>query len=300
MKHALNFDWQFVPDYSEEYLNRLPNSSQTINIPHTVKEVPYNYFDETSYQKKCTYQKVFDINESVFNKIIKLVFDGFMLKAKVYLNDNYLGEYVSGYIKVEIDITQYVKQSGNKLIVVLDSKEDKSIPPFGYAVDYLTFGGIYREVSVEVHPNTYLENIFVKADMDGNVNVSYDKVGGDAIIQHELYFKDELITTSNTDSFKINNPKLWDINNPNLYTLVTTIQSSLGNEQYKTRFGFRNAIFKPDGFYLNNQKIKLRGLNRHQSYPFVGYAMPKSAQEEDADILKYQVGVNQYQPNGYH
>ena len=57
MKQALNFGWQFLPDYKEEYLNNLPNSSQTINIPHCAKEVPYNYFNEKDYQFKSIYQK---------------------------------------------------------------------------------------------------------------------------------------------------------------------------------------------------------------------------------------------------
>ena len=292
MKQAINFDWKFAGDYKEDYLNKLPDSSAQINIPHCAKEVPYNYFNEKDYQIVSTYEKYFDIDEDITNKVIKIIFDGFMLKAKIYLNNQYLGEYVSGYVKVEIDITEYAKQKGNRLVVVLDSKEDPLIPPFGYAVDYLTFSGIYREVSVEVHPKTYLENIFVKSDTDGNINVSYSKVGGEAKVSHKLFFGEKLITEQETDAFKVINPKLWNLDEPNLYVLQTTIQSDDGIETYKTRFGFRTAVFKKDGFYLNGKKIKLVGLNRHQSYPFVGYAVPKSMQEEDANILKYQLGLN--------
>ena len=142
MKHAINFGWQFVNDYKEEYLNKLPNSSQTIDIPHCVKEVPYNYFDEHDYQIVSTYEKLFDIEENIQNKIVQLVFDGYMLKARIYLNGHDLGEHISGWVQVKLDVTEYVKQKGNRLIVVLDSREDKLIPPFGYAVDYLTYSGI--------------------------------------------------------------------------------------------------------------------------------------------------------------
>ena len=54
----------------------------------------------------------------------------------------------------------------------------------------------------------------------------------------------------------------------------------------ETKFGFREAVFKSDGFYLNGAKFKLRGLNRHQSFPYVGYAMPESMQKFDVEILK--------------
>ena len=196
MKQALNFAWEFIQDYKDEYLNKFPNSSQTINIPHCAREVPYNYFDENDYQIISTYQKYFDVDENIENKIVKLIFDGFMLKARIYLNGHDLGEHISGYVKVELDVTKYIKQKDNKLIVVLDSREDKLIPPFGYAVDYLTFSGIYREVSLEIHPKTYLENIFVKSDVNGNIEVRYDKVGGKAKIQHEVIFGNEVIQKS--------------------------------------------------------------------------------------------------------
>lgn len=292
MKQAINFNWSFVDNYKDEYLNKLPNSSQQINIPHCAKEVPYNYFNEKDYQFISTYEKIFDVEEDINNKVVKLVFDGFMLKARIYLNGHDLGEHISGWVKVELDVSEFIKQKNNRLLVVLDSSEDSLIPPFGYAVDYLTFSGIYREVSIEVNSKTYLENIFVKSDMDGNVNVEYEVKNGPAKISHKLIFEDEVVLESDSDSFKLDNPKLWDINEPNLYTLLTLVESDNGKEEYRTRFGFRSAIFKPDGFYLNNKKIKLIGLNRHQGYPFVGYAMPKSIQEDDAELLKYKIGVN--------
>ena len=293
MKHGINYGWQFVADYKEEYLNKLPNSSQTIDIPHCAKEVPYNYFNEQDYQFISTYQKLFDIEENISNKKVVLVFDGFMLKARIYLNGHDLGEHISGWVQVKLDVTDIVKQKDNRLVVVLDSKEDKLIPPFGYAVDYLTFSGIYREVSYEVHPKTYLENIFVKSDISGNVKVEYDKVGDAEIkVSHKLLLNSEIAWESEVDEFKVENPSLWDLDQPNLYTLVTKLESKDGEEEYRTRFGFRKAEFRPDGFYLNNKKVKLIGLNRHQGYPFVGFAMPKAMQEDDADLLKFKTGIN--------
>ena len=300
MKHAINFGWQFIDDYKEEYLNKLPNSSQTIDIPHCAKEVPYNYFNEQDYQFISTYQKLFDIEENISDKKIILVFDGFMLKARIYLNGKDLGEHISGWVQVKLDVTDIVKQKGNRLVVVLDSREDKLIPPFGYAVDYLTFSGIYREVSYEVHPKTYIENIFVKSDISGNVKIEYDKVGDSEIkVSHKLLLDNEIAWESEVDEFKVENPSLWDLDEPNLYTLVTKIESKDGEEEYRTRFGFRKAEFRPDGFYLNNKKVKLIGLNRHQGYPFVGFAMPKAMQEEDADLLKFKTGINVVRQSHY-
>lgn len=105
----------------------------------------------------------------------------------------------------------------------------------------------------------------------------------------------------------------WDVDSPNLYDLrfyitewtvvVETewlnasdknawIEATLMTECYSHAIGFRTQKFTTEGFFLNEKKVTLRGLNRHQSYPYVGYAMPKRAQRDDADLLKYELGLN--------
>ena len=81
---------------------------------------------------------------------------------------------------------------------------------------------------------------------------------------------------------------LWDLATPRLYSL----QLTLGADSLTTSFGFRTAEFTPDGFRLNGKPLKIRGLNRHQSFPYVGYAMGRAAQERDAEILKRELHVN--------
>ena len=144
MKQSINFNWKFIPNYQENYLKALPKEAEIINLPHNAVEVPYNYFDEKSYQIISTYEKCFDVDNFDPKRKYLIRFDGFMVKAKIYFNDSYLGEFVSAYIPVEIDVTSLIKEKNNRLLVVLDGKEDKDTPPFGFAVDYLTFSGIYR------------------------------------------------------------------------------------------------------------------------------------------------------------
>lgn len=128
---------------------------------------------------------------------------------------------------------------------------------------------------------------------------SYQKKVNDISLEAELIDKEGTIIKSikvtNVSDDKINISEkvkdimLWDIDNPNLYTLnVRLIKNQVTLDCLTETFGFRIAEFKTDGFYLNNKKIKLRGLNRHQSFCNVGYAMPKSMQEKDAEILKYE------------
>ena len=299
MKQSLNFGWSFVDHFKEEYLKSLPKEKIEVDIPHNPVNVPYNYFNELDYQKVFTYEKVFDVEDDIENKVFILRFAGYMLLAKIYLNDEYLGEHASGYVPVELDVTKYLKKKGNRLVVILDSHENENYPPFGYAVDYLTFAGIYREVSLFSHPRTYLTNIYISTKVDGSISLKYDQVGDSNIkLSNTLFYKGSVVTEFDGTEYRLQEPKLWTLDKPRLYELKTVLTSKDGTEEYWTRFGFREAIFKPDGFYLNGQKVKIVGLNRHQGYPIVGYAMPESMQKEDADILK-EIGLNTVRTSHY-
>ena len=292
MRQPLNFGWSFIDDYKEDYLEKLPENKTTIDIPHSAIKVPYNYFNELDYQHLFTYEKIFDLEEQLHNRIHILHFAGLMVKAHIYLNGIDLGIHYSGYVPIDIDVTSAIKQKNNRLLVIVDGSEDENCPPFGYAVDYLTFAGIYREVEIVSHLNTYIKDIYAHSDLEGNFEIKYEKVGNDEIkVKHSLFFDGEQITDFDENKGKIIDPVLWDLDSPKLYTLRTFVELNNEKEEYITRFGIREAIFKPDGFYLNGKKTKLVGLNRHQGYPIVGYAMPESMQKEDADLLK-DIGLN--------
>ena len=293
MKVSLNFSWKFIPNFKNEYLTKLPENAIDVDLPHNAFEIPYNYFSEKDYQNVVTYEKVFDVSKLNKDRRYFIRFDGLMVKAHLYLNDQDLGEHISTYLPFEVEITNYVKAKGNRLVVVLDSHEDQDIPPFGFVLDYITFSGIYREVYLVDEPKTYLRNIYTHGDSKGNLDIIYDKIGEENVeVSHRLYFGDKLVKEANTDKFNVEKAELWDIDNPNLYTLRTTIVVGNEIETYKTRFGFRDVEFTNHGFYLNGRKVKLVGLNRHQGYPYMGYAASKSLQEDDANLLKNEIGVN--------
>ena len=89
----------------------------------------------------------------------------------------------------------------------------------------------------------------------------------------------------------------WDLDRPALYTLRATLLD--GGDVQQTTFGFRTAQFRADGFYLNGRKVFLRGLNRHQSWPYVGYAVPEALQREDARILKHELACTAVRTSHY-
>ena len=291
MKQSLNFGWSFTKD----------NKKQEVNIPHNAVEVPYNYFSEKIYQGVFKYEKDFDVEGFNPQRVYVLDFEGFMFKAEISLNGNKLGTFTSGYLPVKIDVSKYIKEKGNHLEVLLDSKEDIDYPPFGFALDYLTFSGIYREVYLESHLKTYLSDIYAHGDMDGNLDILYEVNGEEEYkIEFAVFDKNSKeIATFSEKNHKFEGIELWVLDNPTLYELHTYVTVKGEVEEYVTKFGFRDAKLTNTGFYLNGKKVKLVGLNRHQGYPYMGYAASKSLQEDDALLLKNKLGVNVVRTSHY-
>lgn len=313
----LNFGWKYSDSFSDKMLlkNFYDKELQTVDLPHTNKELPYNYFDEKSYQFISCYRKHFRLNDfsKSDGKRVLLHFEGAANYSIVYVNGKKAGEHKGGYTPFAFDITDLISTRDNVIAVCLDSTERNDIPPFGNVIDYLCYGGIYREVWLEIVDNIYIENLFIKTPevlsnkklMDIDVTFSQKTSG---LLSLELWDNEKQIASKSCqfDAKKLNikwrveNVKLWDIDNPNLYTLRV-----IYNKDEKCEFfGFRTAKFTKQGFFLNGKHIKLIGLNRHQSYPYVGYAMPKSAQEADADLVKFELGCNfvrtSHYPNSIH
>lgn len=95
--------------------------------------------------------------------------------------------------------------------------------------------------------------------------------------------------------------ELWSIEQPQLYRMVVQLNNEkrAAEDRRWTTFGFREARFKDDGFYLNGKRVQLMGLNRHQTFPFIGAAAPARLQRKDAEILKYECGVNMVRTSHY-
>ena len=283
-----------------------------VNIPHTNKMLPASSFDEKEYMFVSAYRKHFRLPAALKGQRIFVDFGGVMTAARVFINGKDLGEYKGGYTPFSFELTKDINWTGdNVLAVECDSTERKDIPPFGGLIDYLTFGGIYRDVHIRAVPTTFIENVFAKPinvlsnDRKLNVKVYFDgKIEGPhSVIVSLLDGPNGIASETTTDVSGVSEHvasieplkeiKLWDIENPHLYTIrVMLTRAGTTLDHYETRVGFREAKFTPEGFFLNGKHLKLRGLNRHQTYPFVGQAMPWRVQKHDAWVLKKELHCN--------
>lgn len=300
MDIPFNNAWLFTEDFDKGF-----DKAVCVRLPHSVKEIPYNYADPKCYQLLCGYQKEFDIEESLRGKKILLKFGGAAHEASVYCNGNFVIKHSCGYTAFTADLSDYIEYGGkNTVTVKLDTRESLNIPPFGFVIDYLCYGGLYREATLQIREPSYINDVLIENIGTSSVNLKIKCSGNIKKIRSDIVDAcgNIVVSASGCDpTIRVENPKLWSLVEPTLYTARVSLISEGGIviDEVKKRFGFRSAEFKNDGFYLNGEKIKLRGLNRHQSYAYVGYAMPRSMQYLDADILKNELQVNAVRTSHY-
>jgi beta-galactosidase len=317
----INRNWRYSKLVAENSHTRDFDDSayERVVIPHTNVKLPWHGFDEKTYEFISSYRRRFRLPASAKGKHVFVDFEGAMTASTVWINGNRLGEYKGGYTPFSFDLTPHVDFDGeNVLVVDLDSTERADIPPFGYEIDYLTFGGLYREVSLRIVPGIFIENIFAKPK---DVLSDHPGLDVDCHLQHLEASKqplrleavlrdgDQVVATASQNvpaSGVTGEPlahtihfapltgiKLWDLQHPNLYKVeVTLYRGNQPVDQDSRVIGFREAQFTDHGFELNGKVIKLRGLDRHQTFPWVGQAMPGRPQRRDAHILRNNLKCN--------
>ena len=318
---------------------------ERVTIPHANQRVPWHSLDDRDYQFVSIYRRHFTLPADLRGRRVFVDFDGVMTASRVWLNGTLLGEYRGGYTPFSFELTDHLRWGGsggssgeedgqNVLAVEVDSTERADIPPVGGRIDYLTFGGIYRDVRLRAVPHTFIANVFVKpvdvltdarrldvrVFLDGATEatahglrvVAEVQDGGTVILSAAKDLSrsaEQLASAAQAGTpgaaMDLTAPlpdsiQLWDLDTPTLYGVeVRLLRGNEVLDVYRTRIGFRDARFTQQGFHLNGRHVKLRGLNRHQTYPWVGQAMPARVQRRDAEIVKRELKCNVVRTSHY-
>ena len=264
------------------------------------------------------YRKSFSLPEEYFDKRITLRFDGIAGKSTVYLNGCLMFHNFSSYNTFEIDITDRVFFDKENRLAVYVNTED-------YEGWWYQGGGIYRDVWLTVTDSVAIdlygvyapykkingadfeisfETTVINSDYEdktvGGVSYVLDKNGKEvasAAFGGEVALRDKAVFNY---SAVVKDPVLWDIDNPELYT-VKTILSSHGEQidEYDTRIGFRTVEFTAnDGFYLNGRRTFIKGVCGHQDFSITGLAVPDNIAKYKISLIK-EMGANGYRTSHY-
>ena len=302
--NKLNNNWEYIDQWSDTFI-RDGAADNVVRIPHTVQELPLHYANSDSYQKVVGYRKKLTFDSSLKDRRHFIRFDGSAHETTVYFNGKELYVHSCGYTAFIVELTDYILfEQENILTVKVDSRESLNTPPFGFVIDYLTYGGIYRNVWLYDKPTYFIKDVFVQTKTLDTVSVSIQTDGMIPVDSYQVKILDskgEIIAQQAVSINKhqvqipVKNIHAWSAESPTLYRCIV----ELGEDTFVTNFGFRTIRFDQNNLYINDQKVFLRGLNRHQCYPYIGYAAVDSLQEEDVRILKEELHVNAVRTSHY-
>ncbi|NJN49899.1 MAG: glycoside hydrolase family 2, partial [Polaribacter sp.] len=326
LKSNFNNDWSFVIQdttlsITSTYGELVNVNWQTVQLPHTPKLEPQ--LVNNQWQGICWYKKDFQLSKESKTQKHFIHFEGAMNIAEVWVNGKKLITHQGGYLPFTVDITDVAKfDEANQIVVKLNNFDNPTTGPKPLqTLDFNTYGGLYRNVWLISKNKLYITDpILENKTASGGIFVTYEKVSEiKASINIKTHIKNEFdkdkifqikqillkdgkeitstitndvsLTTQNNKQFSttliVKNPDLWSPTFPNLYQLKTQIlfDNQLVDEELTT-IGIKTMEFKGQDFYLNGEKTFLRGVNRHQEYPFVGYALSENANYRDAKKIK--------------
>ncbi|HEU5340436.1 glycoside hydrolase family 2 protein [Edaphobacter sp.] len=322
---SLNQKWLFGGKFDASALSPDFNdvSFTRVTLPHCVAELSWENWDPAQWEDVWIYRRHFALPDAHQGNRAFLHFDRVMAAAAPTLNGHALPKHLGGYLPFNDEITHLLEES-NTLAVQVDSRW-LPIPPAGSpkgisACDYYLPGGMTGPVELRFVPQVFISDVFARpfnvlsserhleikctvdaadvpdgnfrmeASLWANVKAAAKKI---AVTSNDIAIerRGENEITFNLTGLK--DVALWDIDAPHLYELIVTlVHNGQPIHDYRTRVGFREARFGVDGFFLNGRRLRLFGLNRHEIYPYAGYAMPPRVMRRDAEILKHEFNCN--------
>ncbi|HLN21334.1 MAG TPA: glycoside hydrolase family 2 TIM barrel-domain containing protein [Bacteroidales bacterium] len=276
------------------------------------------------------YRKHFTVTKDITGQKVFIEFEGVQKYCKVWINGSYLGDHAGGYGSFDFDITPYIKKGGDNVIAVAVSNkinDQLNIPPMLPSA-FNVYGGIYRNVTIVLKNNLHIPMQGSASHEGGTFITTPGFAGGSGIVRIQTWVKNDNlqqtdVTLQSTildaagktvqvirsvagikpgqvyrfdqSSKTIKNPALWSPGKPVLYTVYSEVLAgALVTDTYTSSFGFRWFRWneKEKMLYVNNIRTELRGVFRHQDYPWLGDALPGWITENDLKDISGNIGFN--------
>ena len=291
-----------------------------IDPPYVTHEPPKSY---TTYEERNPtgqYKRTFTLPEQWHNGQTFLRFEGVMSAFYVWINGQRVGYSQGSMEPSEFNVTKYVHAGLNEIAVEVYKYSDGS---YLEDQDFWRFGGIHRDVLLYHTPDVRLRDVAVRASMDGELQVNpqfsvyngatgegyrliatlldglsmvcCDSVATDGVLDldHKAARMNEWYPQRGHRKFermvmKVDNPKLWSVESPYLYTLRLQLCDAQGHiaEQVTQHVGFRSIAIRGGQLLINGTPIKIRGVNRHEHDPLRGRVMTDELMLQDLRLMK--------------
>lgn len=312
-----------VPDGGSSELD--DRNWMAVSLPHIMQLERKHCGGNSIYDGIGWYRRYFKLPKKYKEKRIVVSFEGVMKNCDVFLNGEKIAQHHGGYVGFVADITDRVDWNGNNVLAVRVSAEDDPLTPPGKPqdkMDFYYYSGIYRDVKMEITDRIYVTDPLQEDVVAGGGRfVSFsDVTAGSALVHVTTHVRNatnrneslrvvsQLVDSAGTvvaeadsnvgldigadatvkQTLKVVDPHLWHPYDPYLYVLRTKVMSKRKVlDEVTDNVGIRTIKYVAgEGFFINGEKLYLRGANRHQAFPYVGDAASNSMQERDVIGLK--------------
>ena len=270
----------------------------------------YNYGHDSRANKKIfdehgIYRHKFDVPTEWKSKEVNVVFEGVMTDAEVKINGKLAGDIHQGaFYEFKYSISDLLEYGDENTLEVKVNKvsANESINFAERNADFWIFGGIYRPVYLQVFPKEHIERVAIDAKADGTINAdifveSKKGVSVNLFLSDSKGTKIQDLISENVHkeagklkvSAKADNIRPWNPEQPNLYILNFELLNKKNEVIHRTseRIGFRTVnVIEGDGIYVNGERIKFKGVNRHSFYPSSGRTTSKDLSIEHVKMMK--------------
>ena len=317
----LNGTWSFR--YFDSFLDVFPEGSEgeicfdeedmdEIEVPscwqnagydrHQYTNVRYPFPYDPPYvpdENPCgLYLRRFYMNAEDLTQKIYLNFEGVDSCFYLWINEQFAGYSQVSHSTSEFDITDLLNEGENSVAVLVVKWCDGS---YLEDQDKLRMSGIFRDVYLIRRPLAHIRDYFVKTTVSDDLSHADIRVEMDFIglpdVTAELYDAEGALLESTAGAepnFALENPHLWNAEDPYQYTIVFRT----ADEVIEQKVGISKIEIRDSVLYFNNVKIKLRGVNRHDSDPVTGYTISREQAKRDLFLMK-QHNINAVRTSHY-
>lgn len=320
-----NEGWQFHRfelETDEMPADKVPAAAwESVTLPHTARIEPRIVNDQ--WQGLALYRKRFDAEPSWRGKRVWLRFDAAMNIAKVSVNGREVLTHLGGYLPFVVDLSERLRfDAPNDVTLWIDNRDNAITGPKAmHVLDFNMYGGVYRDATLIVKAPLHItDEMLANQPAGGGVFVTYPEVSRDRAkvavktqvrndgragakfrIVQTLWRSGQQVASSSSApinvkrgaasevnvALTVEQPELWSPRSPALYDLVSAVEvDGKVIDERRTRIGIRRVEFDGRKFKINGDELFLRGVNRHQEHPYVGYAVSRAADYRDARRIK--------------
>jgi beta-galactosidase/beta-glucuronidase len=312
---TLSDNWKFQLDVrdigeKENWYDKDLNNWGTVKVPGA-----WNCYEDAlfSYEGIGWYTTMITPGESINGKKTELVFDRVMYYSKVWLNGEFIGENIGGYLPFRFDVTKYLKAGKeNKLVIRVDNRPRINWLPAAEQIEWIQYGGILQPVKLVSTSLTYIEDLIIKTIPDkGGANINCiigvtnktdteDEVDLDIGISHNAVILNKSMkvrckpneTTKVSLDLSLEHADLWSPETPVLYTANVSLKRNDSKiDDLTDHFGIRQVSVEGTSILLNGKPIVIKGTHRYDAYDRLGPNPPEKLLRKELALMK-SVGIN--------